>query len=107
MLYPLVKFQNRLRCGESFDQTFSKVCVGGGREALLARRNERNLLDGLSLVLSLAYCSKERTERAFSMLHVLIHSVLFLGYVAARKSTKKNGVFCGAQPHAPQTFGKV
>jgi hypothetical protein len=27
---------------KSFDQTFSKVCAGRGREALVARRNERN-----------------------------------------------------------------
>ena len=27
---------------ESFDQTFSKVCAGGGREALLALRRGRN-----------------------------------------------------------------
>ena len=29
---------------KSFDQTFSKVCAGQGRAALVARRNERNSL---------------------------------------------------------------
>ena len=48
---------------------------------------------------------KERTERFFAMLRVLIHSVLFLGYVAARKSTKKNGGYRGAAPN-PATFLK-
>ena len=32
------------------------------------------------------------------MLHILIHSVLFLEQVAAIKSTKKNGVFSGHRP---------
>ena len=42
-----------------------------------SRPQARNLSYGLSLVLSLAYCSKERTERIFSMLHVLTFYPLF------------------------------
>jgi hypothetical protein len=34
---------------KSFDQTFSKVCAGRGREALVARRNERNSPNAISI----------------------------------------------------------
>ena len=34
---------------KSFDQTFSKVCAGRGRAALVARRNERNTHNGISI----------------------------------------------------------
>jgi len=58
----------------------------------------------LFLVLFAAPYSK-RTEKIFSMSHLLIHSVLFLGYVAARKSTKKNGDKRGVAPN-PSRFLK-
>ena len=38
--------------GESFDQTFSKVCAGGGRGALLALRRARNFLIRRSLLIT-------------------------------------------------------
>jgi hypothetical protein len=45
---------------KSFDQTFSKVCAGRGRAALVARRNERNSLYGISLVLSLCLLAQRK-----------------------------------------------
>ena len=47
-----------------FARLFQKAAqVEGAKPSLPPQR--RSLLDGLSLVLSLAYCSKERTETVF------------------------------------------
>ena len=46
---------------KSFDQTFSKVCAGRGREALVARRNERNAL-GVFWFFFAPTCTKKNGE---------------------------------------------
>jgi hypothetical protein len=50
---------------KSFDQTFSKVCAGRGRAALVARRNERNSLYGISLVLSLCLLAQRKHGESY------------------------------------------
>ena len=59
-----------------FDRLFQKAAQVEGAQPS-TRPQARNLSNCLSLVLSLAYFSKERTERFFSMLHILILYPLF------------------------------
>ncbi|MBE6676468.1 MAG: hypothetical protein E7594_06460 [Ruminococcaceae bacterium] len=52
-----------------------------------------------------AYLLKERTEKIFSMLHVLIHSILFFDTAGAKKRIKRNAVLRGVAPN-PSRFLK-
>jgi len=88
-----------------FARLFQKAAGSKGRALGRLRRGE--IFSAFLLVLFFAPAvSKKSTERIFSMLHVLIHFVLFLGYVAARKRTKKNGVIMGRCPKPQSLFEK-
>ena len=50
-----------------------------------------------------AYLLKERTEKIFSMLHILIHSILFFDTAGAKKRIKRNAVLRGSAPN-PAAF---
>jgi len=81
---------------ESFDQTFSKVCAGGGCETLLALRRARNNL-GAFLLQSFSFAPttpKEKRSTDLSEQTVFLHctnplAAFFFDHTGAKKKAIK------------------
>ena len=71
---------------KSFDQTFSKVCAGRGREALVARRNGRNFLGVFG-----SFCARGVKKNGANFLNVTRPASIrsFFDQVGTKKELKK------------------
>ena len=86
-------FQHVLSRLKVFDRPFFKK-VAGAKGSALGRARRRETFHSPFLVLFAAILPK-RTEKILSMLHVLIHSILFFDTAGAKKRIKRNAVLRG------------
>ena len=77
---------------ECFGQAFSKACAGGGREALLARRNARNSPNGVSFLRTFFFAPLADKEKS---------GVTNLGVLTATQKSPQAPLRRGKPRHLP------